>query len=229
MQRNDLRGRPRALRTLTVLALAGALAVAPALAAQAHVEEQTGPFDYEIGFGTEPAYAGQPNSVQLLLNKNGKPVVDMTDELKVTVGFGGQTTDLAFEPNFEVGGDGTPGDYRAWFVPSQAGKYTFHLTGKLDGTTFDVSATSGPTTFASVQELSSVAFPPVTAPTNEELATKIDQEATRSQDAAAAAQTAATSAHDAATTAKTVGIVGVLLGAIGLIVAVVALVTRRRT
>jgi hypothetical protein len=227
MHGNVPRARPRALRTLAVLTAACGLALMPTLAAQAHVEEQTGAFDYEIGFGTEPAYAGQPNSVQLIFNKGGKPVVNLTDQLKVEVSFGGQSTTLSFEPNFEVGGDGDPGDYRAWFVPSQAGKYTFHLTGTFEGQKFDVTATSGPTTFASVQELSSVAFPPVTAPTNEELATKIDQEATRTQDAVTAAQTAATSANDAAKTAKTVGIVGVLLGAIGLIVAVVAL-TRKR-
>ena len=93
---HNVRSRARAL---AVLAMTGALTFIPALAAHAHVPEQTGPFDYEIGFGTEPAYTGQPNSVQLLLNKNGKPVVDMTDQLKVTVGYAGQTTDLAFEPN----------------------------------------------------------------------------------------------------------------------------------
>ncbi len=43
------------MRALAVVAMTGALTVIPALAAQAHVAEQTGPFDYEIGFGTEPA------------------------------------------------------------------------------------------------------------------------------------------------------------------------------
>ena len=56
------------VRALAVVSLVGGLTLIPALAAQAHVAEQTGPFDYEIGFGTEPAYTGQPNSVQLLLN-----------------------------------------------------------------------------------------------------------------------------------------------------------------
>lgn len=216
------------VRALAVVSMIGTLTLIPALAAQAHVEEQTGPFDYEIGFGTEPAYTGQPNSVQLILNKNGQPVVDMTDQLKVTVGYADQTADLAFEPNFEVGGDGDPGDYRAWFVPSQAGKYSFHLTGKLDGTTFDVTVTSGPTTFSPVADISSVAFPPITAPTNDELATKIDQEATRAQDAVVAAQSAATSANDAAKTAKMLGMLGVVLGAIGIITGVAALATRKR-
>ena len=222
---NVIRSRARAL---AVLAMTGALTLIPALAAQAHVPEQTGPFDYEIGFGTEPAYAGQPNSVELILNKSGKPVLNLTDELKVSVGYAGQTTDLAFEPDFEVGGDGVQGDYRAYFVPSQAGQYTFHLTGKLDGTTFDVTVKSGPTTFSPVTDMSAIEFPPNNAPTNDQLSTKIDQEATRSQDAVTAAQSAANSANDAAKTAKTLGMLGVVLGAIGIIAAIAALATRKR-
>ena len=222
---NVIRSRARAL---AVLAMTGALTLIPALAAQAHVPEQTGPFDYEIGFGTEPAYAGQPNSVELILNKSGKPVLNLTDELKVSVGYAGQTTDLAFEPDFEVGGDGVQGDYRAYFVPSQAGQYTFHLTGKLDGTPFDVTVKSGPTTFSAVTDMSAIQFPPNDAPTNDQLSTKIDQEATRSQDAVTAAQSAATSANDAAKTAKTLGMLGVVLGAIGIIAAIAALATRKR-
>jgi hypothetical protein len=215
---------PTRIRALAALAIAGALVLIPA-AASAHVPGTAGPYDYEIGFGTEPAYAGQPNSVQLLLNKHGKPVTDMTDQLNVTVSFGGQTTDLAFEPNFEVGGDGTPGDYRAWFVPSQAGKYTFHLTGTLDGTKFDKTVTSGPSTFAEVQELSSVAFPKVQAPSTQELASRIDQDAQRAQ----ATATTASNAQSAAKTAKTIGILGLVVGAIGLGVAIVALTGRKRT
>ena len=152
----DIRSRARGL---AALALAGALLLMMSGTAFAHAERSAGPFDYEIGFGTEPAYVGQPNSVQLILNKNGKPVTDMTDQLKVAVSFGSDSTDLAFEPNFEVGGDGEPGDYRAWFVPSQPGKYTFHLTGTLDGTKFDETVTSGPDTFDAVQDLASARLP----------------------------------------------------------------------
>jgi hypothetical protein len=209
---------------------AGAVAVAASLAlvptaAFAHAERSAGPFDYEIGFGTEPAYVEQPNSVELILNKNGKPVNDMTDQLKVSVSFGDQRTDLSFEPNFEAGGDG---DYRAWFVPSQPGKYTFHLTGKLDGTTFDETVTSGPDTFDEVQSIADASFPQVQAPTTDELATKIDQEATRSQAQTTSLQAEVASANDAASTAKNVAIVGVVLGAIGIIAAIAALATRKR-
>ena len=218
----DVRSRARGLAALV---LAGALLPMMSGTAFAHAERSAGPFDYEIGFGTEPAYVGQPNSVQLILNKNGKSVTDMTDQLKVTVSFGSDSTDLTFEPNFEVGGDGEPGDYRAWFVPSQPGKYTFHLTGTLDGTKFDETVTSGPDTFDAVQDLASASFPQVNAPTSEELASRIDQESQRAADTA----TATANAESTAKTAKNIALVGVVLGALGLIVGIGALATRKRS
>jgi hypothetical protein len=192
----------------------------------------------EIGFGTEPAYTGQPNSVQLLLTKNGKPVLDLGDSLKVTVSFGGQSTDpAALEPNFEPGGDGIQGDYRYWFVPTQAGAYTFAFTGTVQGTTFDVSVTGGPKTFNTVEDMSSITFPKVEFPANNELATRIQQDATRNAAqvtevslGAHKAQNTANSADSAASTAKTIGIIGILVGAVGLVIAIVALsASRKRT
>ena len=52
------------------------------------------------------------------LEFSGNPVTDLADPLKVTVKTGTQEMRLSLVPNFEVGGDGTPGDYRAWFIPS---------------------------------------------------------------------------------------------------------------
>ena len=68
--------------------------------AAAHEELHVGDFDLVVGFGEEPAYAGQPNSVLLLLSRGGQPVTDLTDTLSVTVGFGDQSKDLSVEPFF---------------------------------------------------------------------------------------------------------------------------------
>ncbi len=125
-------------RSIRVLAMACTLAavalIIGAPAASAHAQRHAGPIHMEIGFGTEPAYVGQPNSVQIILTEHGKPVVDLGGSLKIQVSFGGQQTELPLQANFEVGGDGTPGDYRAWFIPSQPGPYTFHFTGTVHGT-----------------------------------------------------------------------------------------------
>jgi hypothetical protein len=218
----------RAIRALTALGgvlLLLLLSVAPA---SAHADRDVGPISLAIGFATEPGYVGQPNSVQVLLNDRGQPVVDLGDSLKVEVSFGDQQVRLPLEPEFEVGEFGTPGDYRAWFIPSQAGAYTFHFTGSVHGTTIDLSVASGPTTFDEIQDPANATFPAVNAPTNEELASRIDQESTRTSDVVAAAQEAAADAKDAVDSARTVGLIGVVLGAIGVIAGIAGIVAARR-
>ena len=226
--------RMRAKIALALLPAAGMILLLPGVAS-AHAQRQVGPYHLEIGFGTEPTYIGQPNSVQLLLTKHGQPVLNMGDKLKVDVSFGNDSTELPLEPNFEPGGDGIQGDYRAWFVPTQAGAYTFHFTGSVHGTKFDVSVTGGPTTFNTVEDMSSITFPKVDFPANNELATRIQQDSTRTQSAVAAAtkgaidaKAAASDAHGAASTARTIGIVGVLAGAVGIVVGAMGLSAARK-
>jgi hypothetical protein len=216
----------RVLRALGVAAgLASFLILAGAPAASAHAQRQVGPIHIEIGFGTEPAYVGQPNSVQIILTEHASPVVDLGDSLKVQVAFGGEQTTLPLEPNFEVGGDGEPGDYRAWFIPSQAGPYTFHLSGSVHGTKIDLSITSGSKTFAEVTSPTEAMFPAVDTPSTQELSQRIEQDSARLT--AATAETA--SAKSAADDAKTVAVIGVIVGCIGVVVAIWALVKGRRT
>jgi hypothetical protein len=208
-------------RVLTALAIAAAFIVALAPEASAHVAKSFGPVHIEMGFGNEPTYAGQPNSVYLGIDRSGKPVTDLTDTLKVTVSYGSQHLDLPIVPNFEVGGDGTPGDYRAWFVPSQPGKYTFHVFGTVDGTKIDWTETSSPSTFDTVQDPNNASFPKVTAPTNQQLSDLIAAESARLQAAAA-------DARDAASSARTIGSIGAVVGASPAIAAIGALAVSRR-
>lgn len=217
-------------RTCIVAAVGGALllpivAASPALA---HEGRKLGDLEMEVGWGTEPAYAGTENSVQLLLVHDGRPVTDLGDTLKVEVSFGDQTQEFPIEPFFdEEEGFGTPGDYRAWLIPTRAGSYTFHFTGTIDGEDVDESFTSGPRTFADVDDPQSVQFP-VQDPSTGELAARIDREVPRINDAIDAANTSAQSASDDASSATTFAIVGIAVGVIGLAVAVVALVSARK-
>jgi hypothetical protein len=216
-------------RVLRMLAVAGGLAalvvVVGAPVASAHAERKVGPIDIEIGFGTEPAYVGQPNSAQVILSEHGKPVVDLGDSLKIAVSFGGERTTLPLEPNFEVGGDGQPGDYRAWFIPSQAGPYTFRLSGSVHGTKIDLSVSSGPKTFDEVTSPADAMFPRVDVPSSQEISDRIQQDSARLADASAQV----TSAKSAADDAKTLAVAGVVVGCIGIAIAIWALVRARRT
>jgi hypothetical protein len=215
----------RVIRALGITgALTALLLLVGAVPASAHAQRQVGPIHLEIGFGTEPAYVGQPNSVQIILTQNGTPVVDLGDSLKVQVAFGGQQVTLPLEPNFEVGGDGQPGDYRAWFIPSQPGPYTFQLSGSVHGTKIDLSLTSGPKTFDEVQSPTEAMFPAVDTPTTQELTQRIQQDSVRLTDAG----TNVAAAKSAADDAKTIALIGVLVGCIGIAVGVVALLSSRK-
>jgi hypothetical protein len=77
--------------------------------------------------------------MQVLISLDGKPATDLAgqfDSLMTHAYYGKQAdlklqnTMLSLEPYF--GDDwGTPRDYRAFFVPTQPGTYTFHHKGKL--------------------------------------------------------------------------------------------------
>jgi hypothetical protein len=216
-----------------VLAAVAAATSVPLLAgpASAHEDRTIGRFEVAVGFAEEPAYAGQPNGVQMFMNEGGKPVTDLTDELQVVVSVGDQTSEpFTFEPAFEIGEFGTPGDYRANFVPSQAGAYTFTISGTFRGQKFnDEAFTSSPKTFADVIDINSASFPQVTSPSNQELATRIDQESARTATTVKAAQTAATTAGDDASGARTLGVIGLVVGALGLVTAIYAASMVRKT
>jgi hypothetical protein len=219
-------------------AVAATLAIASLLAlpsvALAHGDTGEGDLQMTIGFAEEPAYTGQPNAAEITLIHDGKPVTDLRPgDLTVDISYGDASTGpIDLEPwfYFEDGQleFGTPGQYRAPFVPSEPGPYTFTFAGSVDGEKIDETMTSGPETFSEVESLTEAAFPPVEAPTNQELAARLERDAIRADRAIAAAEESAAAAEDAASSARTVGLIGVLLGAIGVIAAIAALVTARR-
>jgi hypothetical protein len=220
-------------RTVITLAAAAFIMLIPLAAASAHTGTSVGHIDMETGFLVEPAYVGQPNGVELFLMHEGKPVNDLGDSLKVEVTFGDESTGpQTLEPAFFFEDGklefGTPGEYAYHFIPSQAGPYTFHFQGTVDGQKIDESFTSGPDSFSEVEAVASAEFPQVGAPTSEELATRMDQEAQRTDDAITHAEAAASDAQSAADSAKTMAMLGLLVGTIGVIAAVIALVTRKR-
>lgn len=213
-------------RTLTA-SLVTIVVVGLAPAASAHEGRSRGDLKMGVGFGTEPAYAGQPNSVQLILSHGGEPVVDLGDTVDVEVEFADQTMALELEPNFAVGAFGEPGDYRAWFIPTRPGHYTFHFTGTIEDEEIDESFTSGPRTFGDVNDPAEIQFPEQD-PTTGELADRIDREVPRLTTAIDDVRAASTEASDDAAGALTLGLVGVVVGILGVIAAVAALVASRR-
>jgi hypothetical protein len=221
--------RTRLLAAMVATTLAVLLVPLLAGPAAAHQEKTVGKYHLAVGFGDEPAYAGEKNSVQLLLaDAKDKPVTDLTDTLKVEVKTGSaEPLQLTVEPFFEVGEFGTPGDYRAFFIPTAPGSYSFHFTGTIKGQRIDQTFTSGPKTFSDVEDPAQVQYP-AKQPTTGQLATRVDRETGRLNAALAAERD---QAKDDAASARTLAVVGLVVGALGLLVAIAALVLvlRRRT
>ena len=139
-----------ATRRIALAATIAAVLVLPAAPALAHGDVASGGLVLTIGFADEPAFAGQPNAVQLVVEHDGEPVTDLRPgDVQVEITYGDETARAdGPEPAFFFEGGqlvfGEAGDYRADFVPSQPGKYTFHFTGTIDGEEVDEEMTSGP-------------------------------------------------------------------------------------
>jgi hypothetical protein len=220
--------RVRVLMALAIVAAVPALLiVAPAAPASAHVLKTVGPYHLLIGFGNEPTYAGAQNSVFLLLTdaKTGAPIVDegLGDTLKVEVGFGTQTKQLPLVSSFDPdSGQGTKGVYNAYFVPTVPGDYTFHFSGSIHMTKVNISVKSSPTTFDSAHDPAAIEFPQQ-APSNLQLAQRLNAESARLSAQIQAADAKASSAS----VALAVGIAGLVAGVAGLCVGGVALARSR--
>ena len=204
-------------RLATLVAVATITLLLGAAPAWAHEARDVGAYHFLVGWGSEPAFVGQENSIQLVLTDRatGKPVLNL-GTLKVTAVFGSQTMVFALEPTFDPDtGLGTPGDYRAWLFPTAPGDYTFHFTGTIGSQKVDQSFTSGPTTFNPVQDPTTVEFP-LQMPTMTELSQRVSVALPRLASSSQSSR------------AQLFGIVGMVVGALGLAVAVVALATSRR-
>jgi hypothetical protein len=216
----------RLLRAAFVLGAAMVLAALAAAPASAHAEKKAGRYSFVVGFGDEPAYAGQPNSLQVVISRDGRPATDLAGQLDglMAHAYYGSKADpklenamMPLEPHFGDGW-GTPGDYRSFFVPTQAGAYTFTLKGKLGAQKINLVVPSGPETFGDVSDPAKAAFPAVKDPTTAELAQRLDREATRLNGTVAAATAAQRHAEDTADQARLLALGGLLVGVVGLVV-----------
>ncbi len=176
--------------------------------ASAHEHRHVGEYEVSVGFLIEPAILEEPNGLELHVSHGhgdeSEPVEGLSETLTVEVIYGDQSMSLDLEPVF-----GEPGAYKANFIPTAEGAYTFHITGSIEDTPMDESFTGGPDTFSEVEGRAALSFPNGVASTGE-----------IAEDASDAANQAAT--------ASTLSIVAIIVGAIGLVAGVVGIVLSRR-
>jgi hypothetical protein len=159
---------------LAAAVAAVSLAISTAVPVLAHEERTVGAYDLEVGFIAEPVYVGERSGLEIHVTKGDKPVEGLETTLKAQVIFGSQKRDLTLAAREDA-----PGWYESVFIPTAAGKYTFHLTGTIEGQTIDQSFTSSPTGFDEVNEAATGQFPDILPTT-----TEISANATKGADAA---------------------------------------------
>ena len=205
---------------LTVALLCAALA-AFAAPAMAHEVATAGDLALEVGWGTEPAYAGQMNSIQLIVTHkaDGDPINDPGARLTAAVSYGDQQQEFALTPTYDAAaGTGTPGEYAALIIPTAPGDYTFRIAGTVERVKVDVKVTSSPKTFSPVEDAAAAQFP-MKVPGTDQIALRLDKELPR--------LATADGVSSEVSTAKTIGYVGIAVGAVGVALAAFALLRRR--
>jgi hypothetical protein len=184
--------------------LALVLSLALILPAHAHQSKELGNYILEVGFAVEPAFQDQMNGVELFVEtQDGKKVEGLESSLQVEATAGGKTRKIEIHPVWE-----DPGHYVGEFMPTMAGDYVFHLTGKIEDMPVDEKFESGPGRFGAVEPLQAAQFP-------EQLPTPNDLSAMVQAAEARAMQ------------AQTFGLIGMATGILGMVIAGVALFRRR--
>jgi hypothetical protein len=196
---------------LLALPLGGALLAVSLLlpgVASAHEQRDVGSYHFVVGFLNEPSIVDQMNGLDLTITTTAdkKPVegAEKTLKAEVIVGGNAKVMPLPLAARF-----GMPGKYAAYFMPTAAGAYIFHISGTINGDTVDQRFESGPGRFDDVQPLAPLQFP-------RKLADPADLQAQLA------------SARSAASQGRALGIAGVVLGLIGLAAGGVALAAARR-
>jgi len=139
--------------------------------AAAHERRTVGPYEFEVGWLNEPAFAGLMNGLDLSVTdtRSDKGVEGLEKTLTVDLQTGGLAPlALTLTARF-----GTPGAYDGTFMPTVAGTYTFHIKGKIDTQNVDEKFESGPGRFDDVDPATALQYP-VKVPTGDELSRRLD-------------------------------------------------------
>lgn len=189
-------------RTGRIAAALAATAAAVLLAgpAEGHEIRSAGAVRLTIGWADEPAVAGIPNAVEVVVTDDAGAAIGDAGGLRVAVAAADERVVLALDPTDQ------PGRVSAPLVPTRAGTYTFHVVGSVAGQVVDVTSTCSEQTFDCVTDGAALHFP-ARDPSNGELAARLERESR----AVARAERAADEARRAAVGALALGALTLLV------------------
>jgi hypothetical protein len=140
--------------------------------AAAHERRTVGPYQFVVGFISEPAFAGTPNSLDLRITDTRVTPAKAVEGLEKTLTADVQAGGLAPLPLTVTARFGAPGAYNGHFVPTAAGTYLFHIKGKIDTLDVDETFESGPGRFNDVESTAARQYP-TKVPTADDLTKRL--------------------------------------------------------
>ena len=163
----------RVLNAMAALAVVVASLLVFSGRAYAHERRMVGPYQFVVGWLTEPAYVGELNSLDLRISDTRQNPAAAVSGLEKTLTADVAAGGLAPFPLTVTARFGTAGAYNGVIMPTVKGTYTFHVTGKIDTMTIDEKFTSGPSTFGDIEDTAAVQYP-AKVPVADDLGRKLD-------------------------------------------------------
>lgn len=120
----------------TLLALLAIMIIIPVASAYAHTTVEVGPYEIEVGWGTEPSIKGLLNTVVYSITESNETgvssgVAGALSDANVLLKFGG------IEQRADVLNDPRPGNYYTKIIPSRTGSYSVVITGQIGDVVID--------------------------------------------------------------------------------------------
>ena len=184
-------------------------------AVYAHTTVSVGPYDIEVGWGTEPPVVGIRNTIVLAVTEPGEVeglksgVSDAFRNLEATVKSGGLSKQL------DINADVRAGHYSSPIIPTKTGSMEVNVRGTINGTPVDVDIP-----VEDVEATAILDFPPRSSAGGEDIAGMKAAISSLQRDVASGAIAPAGPAYD-------IAVFGMSLGAAGAILAVIAMIKRK--
>ena len=165
----------RACAASLVFVMAAMVVVVASSPALAHESREVGPYTLTVGWITEPAYSGLPNSVSLRIRdtETEEGIEEQAQNIMVDIVYGEEMLTAPMRAAFN-----DPGHYRSDLVPSRPGTWAFRFYGTIEDLEIDELFTSGPETFNDLQDIALASWP-AQDPGTAEIAERLERELAR--------------------------------------------------
>jgi hypothetical protein len=127
--------------------------------AAAHERRMVGPYQFVVGWLTEPAYVGLVNSLDMRISDTRVTPAKAVEGLEKTLTVDLQTGGLGSLPLTVTARFGTPGAYNGYVMPTATGTYIFTIKGKIDTLDVNEKFESGPGRFGDIESTTALQYP----------------------------------------------------------------------